>query len=133
MHAVDRDVAEARLGAADLDILSIAFVALEGNTGHAADGIRNIGVWKAGDHFRGKYLHDIVCGNFTIERFDFTVFALSANNDLLTNGLDLQFSGNVLCATGSDIDFFGEILKTDVGNRERVLTGVEICDCELPL
>ncbi len=44
MHAVNRDVAEARLGAADLDVLSFAFVPLEGNAGHAANGIGNIGI-----------------------------------------------------------------------------------------
>ena len=89
MYAVDGDIAEARLRAADLDVLAFAFVALEGNAGHAADGIGNISIRQAGDDFAGEHLHDIVRGNLTIEGFNFAVFAFPSNNDLFADGLDL--------------------------------------------
>src|SRR5260370_1810621 len=83
IHAVDGDVAEARLGATDLHVLALAFVAFEGNAGDAADGVGDIGIGEAGDDSFGQDLHDVVRGALNVDTFPFTLDAFRAHYDLI--------------------------------------------------
>ena len=91
MHAVNGHIAQARLGAANLHVLALALVALQGHAGQPANGIGDVGIRQAGDDFGGQHLHNVVGGSFAIERLDLSTLALSANDDLLAYRLDLKY------------------------------------------
>lgn len=90
MDAVDGDVAEARLGAANLNVLALAFVTLERNAGHTTDCVGDIGVGKALDYFRGQHLENVVRRELAVQGLDFSAFAARIDGYFLLCILDLE-------------------------------------------
>ena len=74
--AVDGDVGEAGLGAADLDVDAFALDAVEGDGGQAADGVGDVGVGKAADDLSGENLEDVVGGAGGVDSLSFAMGAL---------------------------------------------------------
>src|SRR3984893_10135222 len=122
MHAVDGHVAEARLSAANLDVLAFAFIAFERYAGQAADGIGDVGIWQAGDDLGGEDLYDIVGGAFTIERLNLAALAFAANDDLFVDRLELKCCIGIHTGSRSNGNILGKRLKAYIRNRERVFT-----------
>ena len=60
VHAVDRQVAQPRFGAADLDVLPFALVPLERHARQTAQRVGDIRVRQARDDFGGQHLDDVV-------------------------------------------------------------------------
>ena len=68
VHAVDRDVRQPRLRAADLHELAFAFVAFGGDAGHARRRFGRVGVWQRADHVAREHGDDVVRGSLFGER-----------------------------------------------------------------
>ena len=80
----DGDVVIARLRAPDLDVLAFAFIALQRHTGEAADGIGDIGIRKAGDHFGGQSFAVFSAVELAVlDGFRFAVHTLGGHDHLL--------------------------------------------------
>ncbi len=91
VDAIDRHVAQARFGAADLDVFAFAFVALQRNAGQAADGVGDIRIREAGDDSFGQHLHDVFGGGLDVDRFRLTLQPLRSHDDLIDLRSDLQY------------------------------------------
>jgi hypothetical protein len=133
MHAIDRHVAEPRLGSADLDILAFAFVAFQRNAGHAPQSICDIRIGEAGDDFSRENLHDVVGSLFPIERFDLAPLAFAFNDDLLTDRFNLELGTHVRRTTSSEGHLLGKRRESDIGNLDGVAPGRQVGNLELAL
>jgi len=104
-------LAKARLGTPNLDVLSFAFVALNGDARQAAEGIGHVGVGQAANHFRGQYLHDVIGRELTVDGFGFSGGTLGSNQHFEILGLDLKlgiYGGNL---PANDSDLLGEVFE----------------------
>src|ERR1700680_4928613 len=90
VHAVDGYVAQARLGAANLHVLSFAFIALQGNARGAANGVGDVGIRQAVDDLRRQHLHDVVRHALDIDSLRLALQAFRRDQHLIALGSNLQ-------------------------------------------
>ena len=87
---VHHDVGQARLGAANLYVLAFAFIALKRHARHAAQGVGDVGVGKAGDDLRGQHLQDVIGSASAVDGLGFAALALREHGDLIVFALNLD-------------------------------------------
>src|SRR5690348_15051901 len=104
MNSIYGDVAEARLRAANLDVLPFALVALERNAWQPADRVRYIGVRQTGNDIGRQDLNYIVCGALDIERLNFTPFAVGMHSYRLVLRSELKHSVNLQRLAWTHVD-----------------------------
>src|SRR5258708_24543567 len=100
-HAVNCQVGEARLSAANLDVFAFTFVTLDGDAGQAAEGISHVRIGQATNHIRGKNLNDVVGGDLAVDGLGFAGSALGSNGNLEGLRLNLELRVRVRGLTGS--------------------------------
>src|SRR3984893_4817191 len=123
MHAIKSYVAEARFGAANLNVFAFTLIALERHAEHAADRIRDIGIGQADDYVRWQHLDDIVGGEFPVKSLDLAPLAVTTDDHLLSHRIDLEHGIHVCRASRSNGHLLGKRRKSDVGNGNRVSAG----------
>ena len=89
VYAVDHRIRQARLEAADLNVLPFAFVALKSDAGQPPQGVRHVGVRQAADNFGRNHLHEIVRVSLDVDRLGFAGDARGGHQDRFI--LRLQF------------------------------------------
>ncbi len=85
MYAVDSDIAETRLCTANLYVLAFAFVAFERHAWRTANGIRDVGIGKTGDHPGRQHLHDVVRRALNVDGFGLALNTLGGDDDLFAH------------------------------------------------
>ena len=133
VHTVNRHVAEARFGTANLHVLAFAFVALERDAGQAADGISNVGVGETVDHFCGKDLDDFVGQALDVDGFGLALHAFGSNDDLIGLRSDSQGSVQVNGLSGNNFDGQRVWRKSHVGKGNGIVACGEFRNSILPL
>ena len=89
-YAIDRYIAQARFQAADLHIFAFALVTLQGDAGHAAQGVGDVGIRQAGDDLDRQDLKNIVGGARAVNRLRFAVDTFRRDQYFFGLGPDFQ-------------------------------------------
>jgi hypothetical protein len=133
VNAVDGYVAQPRLSAADLYVLAFAFIALQRNAGQPAHGIRDIGIWQAGDNLRRQHLHDVIGGLLDIDRLDLAPLTITAYRDRFILHADLEHGIHVGHTSCTDRHVGRKRREADIRDRELVRTRRQVKNCDLSL
>lgn len=128
--AVHHRVAQARLRSADLYILTLAFVAFNGDRRHAAQRVGDVGVGQRWDDIGGKNLKDVFCGESAINGLGFPVRSFVGYEDLIRSGSHLEADVQSGRLAGSH-DHGAQIgSEANIADSDLVSTGGDICDNE---
>ena len=118
---------------ADLHVLALALVALQGDAGHAPQRIGYVRVGQAGDHFRRQYVQDILCRALAVDRLGFAMGALPIHHHRRVGRRDLQLRLNVRRLSGRHRDLRAEGRESHIFHRDDILTRGQIDRTELTL
>ncbi len=121
VDAIDRQVAEAWLGAANLDVLAFAFVALECDAWQPPDRIGDVRVRQARDDLRRQHLDDVVRGALAVDLTGFATRPPGRHEDRLALAGYVQFRIDVNRLARLHMDLRCVRLEAEKRDRLRVV------------